>query len=190
MSVRTKIPFPFLFLCVSSLILNASLAVRVQTQSNAIKALKPLPVVEVGTHLAPLTGTDPAGRAVSIAPRNGRGVVLYIYAPTCHWCQANAANMRAVVDAANTRDFDVYAVSLSPDGAEAFLRSHGVSVPVVLPSDAARNQYGLGGTPQTMVLSADGSLAKSWPGAYRGQIAEQVSEFFHVDLPGLAPLAR
>lgn len=187
MAVRSKLSMSLVFLCFASLVLNAALGVRVQTLSKTVRGLTPAPVRAVGTRLKPLTGTDLAGHPVSIVAR-GKGAVLYVFTPTCHWCQANASSMSAMVEAAVKDGFDVYAISLAEKGSSEFLRAHGVSVPIVLPSPASRAEYGFGGTPQTMVLAADGTLAKNWPGAYRDSTATAVAAFFHTELPGLIQL--
>ena len=44
---------------------------------------------------------------------------------------------------------------------------------------------GLGGTPQTIVVSTDGKVIKNWMGAYTETIQPEVETFFGVRLPGV-----
>jgi hypothetical protein len=46
-------------------------------------------------------------------------------------------------------------------------------------------QYGLGSTPQTIIVSLDGKILQNWVGAYTGDRRAEVERFFGVSLPGL-----
>ena len=43
----------------------------------------------------------------------------------------------------------------------------------------------LGATPQTLVVSADGTVLRNWLGAFTDEIGTEVESLFDVDLPGL-----
>ena len=81
---------------------------------------------------------------------------------------------------------NVYAVSLFENGTQEFLASHHLDVPVLLPSAATREAYGMSGTPQTIVLAPDGSVVRNWKGAYFNKTGSEVEGFFRIRLPGLS----
>jgi peroxiredoxin len=182
---RTVSVWTFVLLFGSSLVLNAALAKRVSSQAITIRVLTAQKGVALGASVGPLKGKDGAGLPVTVDVAAAGGTVLYVYAPTCHWCERNLENMRSVVTAAAGRGFAVYAVSLVEQDADSFLRSRGVTVPVIVPSDGTRVEYSLGGTPQTIVVGRDGRVLRSWQGAYTGKNAAEISEYFQVTLPGL-----
>lgn len=83
--------------------------------------------------------------------------------------------------------YDFLAVSLTDIGVEEFLSGAGSrGSAYVLPSFEAHNAYGLGATPQTIVVRPDGVIVKNWKGAYTGRLLEEVSSTLGVQLPGLA----
>ena len=45
--------------------------------------------------------------------------------------------------------------------------------------------YRLGGTPDTLVVSSDGTLLRHWKGAYSGSNKQEIEEYFAITLPGL-----
>lgn len=177
---------PVVLLAVASLVLNVALSARVLRQQQVIRSLTPPPIVKLGAVAGAVTGTDPAGKSVRIEPRSANGTLLYVFAPTCGWCKRNSDNIRAVVGAARQRGMDVYAVSLVEKGAQEYLASHHLDVPLLVPSDATREAYGMSGTPQTIVLSSDGAVIRNWKGAYFNKTGADVEGFFRIRLPGLA----
>ena len=66
------------------------------------------------------------------------------------------------------------------------MEAHHLNFPVYtgLKSDTIQ-ALGLGGTPQTIVISPEGLVLKNWPGAYREQTQREVEDYFQVRLPGL-----
>jgi peroxiredoxin len=176
---------PLVLLAASSLVLNAALSARVLRQQQVIKGLTPPPVVRLGTRVGPVVGTDVAGKAIALQPQSANGTVLYVFAPDCGWCQKNSDNIRVVVDAAVKRGMTVYAVSLVEKGTQEFLSRHHLNVPALVPSETTRQAYGMGGTPQTIVLSSDGAVVRNWKGAYTSTMASDVEHYFSIRLPGL-----
>lgn len=54
-------------------------------------------------------------------------------------------------------------------------------------TELSKLTYKLGATPQTIVVSPEGKVIKNWMGAYSGDKAREVEEYFNVRLPGLTP---
>lgn len=179
---------PVVLLLVSSIVLNVALATRILQQSRTIRRLTPPPLLPIGALMSPIAGKDLAGNDASLVAQ-GKETLLYVFAPKCSWCLKNAANMRAVMNAARVKGMVVYGLSLDPLGVEAFLEEHGVVMPVLIPSQEARKKYGLGGTPQTIVLGPDGRVLKNWVGAYAPKNANAIAAYFRITLPGLTTSA-
>ncbi len=177
---------PLLILIVSSLTLNAALAARVQRQRGIIKSLTPGPVLKVGDRFGPLTGTTLQGEPATLVPAEHAGLVLYVYTASCGWCVRNANNMRETLNAARLRGMSVYALALDRKGAKEFLDSHSVEASIVVPSDAAKEAYSLGGTPQMLIIGPDGRIVKNWRGAFNKSTAAEVEAYFKISLPGLS----
>lgn len=155
-----------------------------------VKVLRP----PSGSPRAQLTaGTEPGafeaqnldGSRAVIRPQDvAVNTVIYAFSPQCSWCEKNLDNLRALVTGAGN-SYRVIGVSLDPDVAD-YLRTHRVDFPVLVrPSLGTMTRYHLGGTPQTIVLSPAGKVLRSWQGAYGGNTASDVSDFFAIKLPGL-----
>jgi hypothetical protein len=134
----------------------------------------------------PIEVRNLAGRGVSLdIPRNGKTTVLYIFSPGCIWCKRNSGNMKALMDGAG-KSFEFIPISLASEGVREYISEHGLRGEVyVEPSEASRNAYGLGGTPQTIVVGPDGRIARNWKGAYAPKLSAEVASVLGVRLPGL-----
>lgn len=111
-------------------------------------------------------------------------VLLYTFQPACHWCERNLDNLKAVLRAASATH-RIVLISLDPNVGE-YVRQADLDVPVyVEPSAAMRQAYGLGPTPQTLVISPEGKVLKSWVGAYARRTQEDIERYFNVKLPGV-----
>jgi peroxiredoxin len=142
------------------------------------------PDVVVGSVLKPFEAVDLKGRpyVVNTASTTGN-TVFYVFTPSCVWCSRNLANLRALLAAAGDR-YSVIGVSLDPN-VDSYLKSNGLNFTVLVrPSRQTIATYGLGGTPQTIVVSPTGTVLRVWRGAYGGAAQKEVAEFFGVNLPG------
>jgi hypothetical protein len=129
---------------------------------------------------------DLNGRDVSVdVARSGKLTVVYWFSPTCVWCKRNSANMRAMMEGAGKR-FDFVALSVTAEGVRQYLAENQLRGEAYAePSVATRSAYGFGGTPQTIVIGADGKIVRSWEGAYSGRLGSEIGEVLGVHLPGL-----
>jgi peroxiredoxin len=157
-----------------------------------VRLLRPPSVVmrpsgpAVGSTVAAFEAHDLQGRTQVVDARGvGVNTVLYVFSPACGWCNKNLANLRALAAAAGPT-YRVIGVSLDPN-VDSFVRAHELTFPVLVrPSPRSYAAYGLGATPETIVLSPSGTVLKVWQGAYGGSVAAEVSQFFSIELPGLA----
>jgi peroxiredoxin len=179
---------PLVLLTVSSLVLNVALSARVLRQQQVIRGLTPPPVVKLGTRVGPVVGKDITGKPVTLEPQSANGTILYVFAPDFGWCKKNRDNIRSVVAAATARGMKVYAVTLVEQGTKEFLAEHQLAVPIIVPSESTKKAYGMGGTPQTIVLGSDGTVARNWKGAFSNKTASDIEDFFRIRLPGLTEI--
>jgi peroxiredoxin len=144
-----------------------------------------MPGPSIGDTLGPFEAHDLQGKAQIVDPRATQvNTVFYVFSPSCGWCDKNLANLHALASAAGNR-YRIVGVSLDAS-VDSYLRSNKITFPVVVrPSARTVATYGLGTTPQTIVLSPSGAVLKVWQGAYGEKIAEEVSKFFSIELPGL-----
>jgi hypothetical protein len=140
----------------------------------------------VGTRARSLSVHDLAGRPITLpvaAP--GKMTVVYVFSPRCGWCRRNLANLRALIGASGSK-YDFLPISLNEAGLQKYWSEAGLAGPVYAnPSRDTQDAYGLGATPQTIVVGSDGRVARNWKGAYTGRLLTEVSELLDVQLPGL-----
>jgi hypothetical protein len=169
-----------------SLALNVVLGLaydRRASEARLVPALNAGPVP--GTRVPPLEIENPAGaKAVIRFDTDTRSTVIYVSNPNCQWCSRNLANIRELSKSA-ADSFTFVGISLGPTTA-AYLQAIQLPFDVFTrPSAQTMATFGLRGTPHTIVVAPDGTVQKSWPGAYTGSVGREIEEFFHVTLPGL-----
>jgi len=144
------------------------------------------PRSQVGRVAASFTGVAPDGSSKAIRFDDGRPTVLYYFSPACAWCERNWANVQALADASSDR-YRFVAVALESD-LKAFVTTRGFQFDVVggiAPETKAA--FGFGGTPHTVVVSAQGRISNEWLGAFDGRNQRSIETFFDLALPGLLP---
>jgi len=113
-------------------------------------------------------------------------ILLYWFAPHCGWCQQNLPNLRALA-AQSAGHYRLVPVSSVPvtDLVE-YAQKNDFGVPVYRISQAAARDYGLEGTPDTILLSPRGALVGRWAGAYSPRLLTEIEGALKVNLPGWA----
>jgi hypothetical protein len=181
-----------------SVALNGILSWQVWHLKNNVPGPVPAPVSRPrAENKLPVGASVPTIEAVDLNKEpatlefNGSGVptVLYVFSPKCQWCDLNLENVKALAKMTDGR-YRFVGLSLLDDKLPEYKSQHHIDFPIYTGlSRETRVAYGLGGTPQTIVVSSDGRVLKNWPGAYSNDVAQQVEEFFNVRLPGLAPMS-
>jgi len=144
----------------------------------------------IGKALPPLPVQDLQGHKQVVQYDTGAPVVLYVFAPSCGWCNRNAPNIAALARAKSSA-FRFIGLSLTSRDASTFVRQHGMDFPVYVTTDqAVFTSLGLGSTPQTLVVSSAGRVMKNWVGAYDGELRSEIETFFGMGLPGLTIARR
>jgi len=129
---------------------------------------------------------DASGRRVHLAYDTGVPTVLYYFSPSCRWCNRNWANVEHLAAATRGR-YRFVAVTTAAD-VRAVIAAHRLDVEVLGALDESRRRaLGLGGTPQTVVISPQGVVQNVWVGAFADKTADEIGRFFTTRLPGLTP---
>lgn len=171
-----------------SLALNIFLAVRVNRLSNSARSGPSETPIQAGTVVSPAQVQDLSGQQVLISyDKIRQPVVLYIFTPQCVWCERNLTNLQTLVSQKHD-SFQFIGLSLTGDGLREYLAKNKLDFPVYLaPAEQTRSEYGLGSTPQMIVISPGGKVEQNWIGAYSGSKQSEIERFFGVKLPGLTP---
>jgi hypothetical protein len=163
-----------------SLITNVCLVWRAHGGTQTVEGHS----LAVGTAVPDLQAVAADGTPVTVKV-NGATLptVVYALSTNCMWCQRNKENIQAVIEQGHNR-FHFVILSLGGDDPESVIGRGNPSVDVLTkPSKETWIGYGLGTTPQTIVVATDGRVVRNWEGAFAGLIAKDVSAFFGVRLP-------
>ena len=175
-----------LFLFIISLYLNVTLGWEVHHLRSEVNKVPRINELNVGAALPNIKAKDLNGDVQSINYADDRRpTVFYVFTPTCGWCERNAANVRALVSKRGAT-YRFIGISLSISDVKQYLRDHQIDFPVYTGLAAEdKRSLGLGGTPQTIVVSTSGRVMKNWTGAYTHDLQREIEGFFGVRLPGL-----
>lgn len=186
---KRKINLLFLIpniMIVVSVILNVLLAQEVKSLKKTLSILKAENTLQIGEEVPPILARGVDGSAISIKYADSpKPTVLYVFSPTCVWCERNLENLLSLVTAKRA-DYNFVGLSLTDKDIVRYVIQKHLNLPVgtSLSSETIK-AYKLGGTPQTIVVSPEGKVMKSWVGGYGAEIATEIEQFFQVNLPGL-----
>jgi thioredoxin-related protein len=168
-----------------SLALNVFLGWKIQSLNSYIQSKSRHSKILAGTTVSEITALGLDGESKLIAWNVAeQPTVLYVFSPTCVWCDRNLNNVKALKNGIG-QSHRFIGISLSDSGLSEYLRSHQLDFPVYKqPSKEAIKQLDLGGTPQTIVISSQGKVLKNWVGAY-GSTKPEIETYFGVQLPGV-----
>jgi hypothetical protein len=195
MSLGTTVPTPDARPPREWLTIGMSIALAASVGTNVWlvrHAQKPVP------SRALLEGTlVPAFKAVEAGTRRPAAIayedtklhtVLYVTSPSCPWCERNLDSIRALVREKKDA-FRFVGLSLSEENLDAQLGD--LPFPVYAGvSDAVREVYRLRSTPQTIVVSPQGRVVRTWKGAYVGRTQKEIEGYFQVALPAASMAAH
>jgi thiol-disulfide isomerase/thioredoxin len=111
-----------------------------------------------------LAGVDLSGREIDLRALRGRVVLVGFWASWCEPCAAELAALARLRAARAGRPLEIVTVNLGEgeDRARAFVREHGVELPVLLDRDRrAGEAFGVGGLPMSFLVDARGRV-RSW----------------------------
>lgn len=174
-------------LLVVSVALNVALSRKNKALSTALFTVKAEQSLPIGSTLPPIEAFDLAHNLQVLKYDSGTSpTVFYVFSPQCGWCAKNASNLRVLSERIKGR-YRLIGLSLSSAGLDEYVAQQGMDFPVytnLSPQSVAA--YRLGGTPTTIVVSAEGKLLREWKGAYMGDAKREIEEYFGVSVPGVA----
>jgi hypothetical protein len=183
---RTKRTDGFLLLLLlASLSLNVYLGWKVK-QGKTTSIPQNTFTLSPGMKVDPFTavGLDGKQQTISYAGTE-KPTVFYVLSPTCVWCERNKANIEKLVELKGN-DFRFIGLSLTEAGLKEYTEGHHLNFPMYTRlTSKTIDSLGLGGTPQTIVISPEGLVLKNWKGAYAELTQPEVEAYFGIRLPGL-----
>lgn len=175
---------------VCSVVINVMLARRVASLTKAADDAAQGRRLKPGTPVPQLEVRSLDGSRATVSYEGSPKTVLYVFSVTCHWCDQNLDNVKALSASASGR-YRLVGISLDRDDPGAvrdYVSKNGLTFPVYYePSLATFKSYKLGGTPQTIVISPEGKVMNDWAGAYNAELRPELESFFGVSLPGMRP---
>jgi hypothetical protein len=147
--------------------------------------------LSLGTKIDPVSAVGLDGKPVTISYNStNKPTVFYVITPSCIWCRRNQSNVNRLADA-KANDFRFVGLSLTESGLKEYVAEHHLKFPVYarLPAETVES-LGLGGTPQTIVVSPEGEILKLWTGAYIEDLRPEVEAYFGIQLPGLTSAGK
>lgn len=185
--VHTKRTDTFLLLLLlGSLSLNVYFGWRIKQARTTSGIPQNSFTLSPGMKVDPFTavGLDGKQQTISYAASD-KPTVFYVLSPTCVWCERNKANIEKLAELKGN-DFRFIGLSLTDAGLKQYIEGHHLNFPMYtrLTSETI-DSFGLGGTPQTIVVSPKGLVLKNWKGAYIDVTQPEVEAYFGIRLPGL-----
>ncbi len=121
-------------------------------------------------------------RVVIDFANDNKPTILYVFRPSCIWCQRNREALKSLVRQVS-RSHRVIGLSLVTEGTPEFVREHGLDFPVYtdLPASSIA-LYRLGATPETILINEHGEVVQSWNGAYTGITKSAIEEVLSITL--------
>lgn len=174
-----------------SLALNVSLGWRLRSLEQHAYGLSRIKrtQAQIGMFVPSLVVHNLSGDQQTLELVGKRPTVLYVFSPSCIWCEKNLENIRYI--ASQKHDGFVFiGLSNTPDGLSHYLVKKPLSFPIYVGAQPTNwNSIDYEGTPQTLVIGKAGVVEHNWPGAYVGQTQAEIESFFGLSLPG-APLSK
>lgn len=176
-----------LLLC--SVVINVMLAQRVGQLRGAMTHMKTEGRLVEGTSVPSIAALGLDNTPVTISySESSLPTVLYIFTPGCSWCLKNLRNIKALAEH-DCNEYRFIGLSLSEDNLREYVAHQNLNFPIYSGvSHEAVKAYRMSGTPQTIVISPEGQVLKTWAGAYVEDIRKEVEEYFHFNLPGISEI--
>jgi peroxiredoxin len=144
--------------------------------------------IAMGTKVAPFSARNVRTGTTDVIryDNDRRPTVLYVFSPQCRWCVRHLPDIQNLV-AQKSDGYHFLGVSLTEKGVLPYVEGHAISFPVYAGlSEETIRSYRLGSTPQTLVISPEGRVVKSWLGTFQGEWRHDVETYFGVSLPVVA----
>lgn len=136
----------------------------------------------VGQVLPILEGKRLDGSHVRIDHAGSKSTLLYVFSPSCVWCERNASAIKAIVSAAGDR-FEVVAVSPVPVSKDQAVEKGLAPASVITGiSPSILQQAHFGATPTTLLVEPGGRISHVWAGAFSREAMSDIAAVIGVDV--------
>jgi hypothetical protein len=164
--------------------LVASVGLNV-VQVRQMQVLRDEASLQVGARMPAIEATRLDGRRERIEVEGVLPTLLYVFSPSCGWCDRNHASVNALAAAVRGR-YRVVGLSLTDHGLRDFLARNPLPLEIYAnPSAEAVSVYRMDRTPQTILLSSSGRIERVWQGAFVGRQQMELERHFGIRLPAL-----
>jgi hypothetical protein len=161
--------------------LVASMGLNV-VQLRQVRSLRDAASLQVGARMPAIEATLLDGVRDRIEVEGALPTLLYVFSPSCVWCDRNRAGVNALAAALGGR-YRVVGLSLTDRGLRDHLGRNPLHFEVyVNPSAEAVSVYRMDRTPQTILLSSSGRVERVWQGAFVGRQRLEIEEHFGIRL--------
>lgn len=111
--------------------------------------------------------------------------LLYIFSPSCVWCQRNRNNFDTIVRERQS-EYRIVGLSTTTNQLRDYIRRDQVTYAVYANPDMSKSSlYAQTATPTTYVISPQGVVLAAWRGAYTGDVRKGIEAKLNVQLPGV-----
>lgn len=139
--------------------------------------------LEAGTRVSTLIGADLAGHPLSVTYPSNMRTVLYVFSPSCGWCERNQPSVQSLARFLRGRA-RFLGVSLDREGLFDWTLIQKPEFDIITDlSYRAPLTYQFKSTPMTAVITPSGTVEKVWHGAYVGKTLSEIEQYFGVSLP-------
>ena len=126
-----------------------------------------------------LPGLD--GKMVSLADQKGKVVFLNIWATWCPPCVDEMPSMEKLHQQLKDEDFEILAVSIDKQGAEAvlpFMKKHNLSFTALIDAEGSlKYEYQTTGVPETFIIDRNGIIVEKVIGPRNWATPDAISYF-------------
>lgn len=112
-----------------------------------------------------------------------KATVIYVFVPACPSSVRNFENIKRLATMRG-KSYRFFGLSIHKADLQEFIDANKPDFPVYMNSPGNARQLGLGSVPQTIVISPEGGILKSWVGAYGENLKSEVEKYFNVRLTG------
>lgn len=171
-------------LLLSSVALNVLQARRIAYLKYVDYRLRSETRLRPGNTVPPLEGSTPDGKYISISfGASELPLVIYVFTPASFSCTRNLDSIKTLSRGINGK-YRCFGVSLVTDGLAEYVEKNELGFPVLSRlSTQAASAYKFSEAPETLVVSSQGQVLKTWTGAYMYGVKAEVQNYFGVSLP-------
>jgi peroxiredoxin len=169
-------------LCVvNGLLLKQNLSLKAAIASQQPEFLTP------GQQVPSFTANTLSGQRQFVSFADHPKTVFLVFASDCPACQRSLPYWKALKDACDRYQYQVYGVSLdNRPNTKDLLTANGVNIEVFgNPSAEFKKLYKLNLTPLTIVIDNQGKVEKIWAGAFNENTKTEMETYFGISRDGV-----